>query len=101
MALFRRTVKDPTESLSRIRRIIQEGDLPVALEMLEDLHRRCAPGTRAEVERTMSTARRRLVEDLLARSGSCDDPREASALLASAREWAGGDADLEAQYSCW
>lgn len=97
MALFRRTVKDPRESLSRIRRIIQEGDLPVALEMLEDLHRRCDPGTRAEVERTMSTARRRLVEDLLARSGSCDDPREASALLASAREWAGGDADLEAQ----
>jgi TolA-binding protein len=95
MAWFRRKITDPTQSLMRIQRIIQEGDLPEALEMLEDLHRRCEPASRAEVDRTMEVTRERLVSDLLDRSESCDDPREAASLLDAARDWAEGHADLE------
>ena len=95
MPWFRRTIKDPTESLTHIRRIIQEGDLSAALEMLEQLHGRCEPDSRAEVERTMATTRQRLVDDLLGRAETCEDPREASTLLDSAREWAEGDPELE------
>ena len=95
MPWFRRTIKDPTESLTRIRRIIQDGDLSAALDMLEQLHRRCEAESRAEVERTMATTRQRLVDELLGRAETCEDPREASTLLDSAREWAEGDAELE------